>query len=222
MERQSRLNLMKFPSLCQSFPLQRTWLFLTFAALVCLTACSGPMSLGTTEAPEGYTPHKKDDVYRIRIGDVVQVDVFQEPAMTTRQRIQGDGSISVALIGRVDLLGETTEGAAKKIARILDATQIVNPQVNVTVLAYAPQRFTVMGQVKTAGIYVVPPEESVSLPEAIAMAGGPTIIGNLKKVIISRKHGNQVTRTRMNALSADAQFFLIQEGDVIFVTETIF
>ena len=180
------------------------------------------MSLGTTEAPAGYTPHKKDEVYRIRIGDVVQVDVFQEPAMTTRQRVQGDGTIAVSLLGRVDVLGDTTESASKKIAATLDAKQIVNPQVNVTVLAYAPQRFTVMGQIKTAGMYVIPPEENLSLPEAIAMAGGPTIIGNLKKVFISRKHGNEITRTRMNALAPDAQFFLIQEGDVIFVSETVF
>lgn len=142
--------------------------------------------------------------------------------MTTRQRIQGDGTIAIALIGRVDILNETTESAATKIAKILDAKQIVNPQVNVTVLAYAPRRFTVMGQVKTAGTYVIPPEENVSLPEAIAMAGGTTIIGNPKKVIISRKHGDEVTRIKMNSLSADAQFFLMKEGDVIFVTETIF
>ncbi len=180
------------------------------------------MSLGTTEAPPGYEPHKKEQLYRMRVGDVIQVDVFQEPAMTTRQRIQGDGTISIALIGRVHVLGESTEGASAKIAKVLDAKQIVNPQVNVTVLAYAPRRFTVMGQIKTAGTYVIPPEENVSLPEAIAMAGGPTIIGNLKKVIVSRKHGNEVTRMRLNSLAADSQFFLIQQGDVIFVTETIF
>ncbi|GAT35353.1 polysaccharide export outer membrane protein [Terrimicrobium sacchariphilum] len=180
------------------------------------------MSLGTTEAPANYVPHKKEEVYRIRIGDVVQVDVFQEPAMTTRQRVQGDGTVAVALLGRVDVVGLTTAGASEKIAALLDAKQIVKPQVNVTVLAYAPQRFTVMGQIKTAGMYVIPPEENISLPEAIAMAGGPTIIGNLKKVFISRKHGNEVTRMRMNALAPSAQFFLIQEGDVIFISETVF
>jgi polysaccharide export outer membrane protein len=214
---------MNSSAFCQWFPFRGMQML---AAIVCFVAifsgCSGPMSLGTTKAPPGYDPHKKDQLYRMRIGDVVQVDVFQEPAMTTRQRIQGDGTISIALIGRVHILGESTESASTKIAKILDAKQIVNPQVNVTVLAYAPRRFTVMGQIKTAGTYVIPPEENVSLPEAIAMAGGPTIIGNLKKVIISRKHGNEVTRMRLNSLSADSQFFLIQQGDVIFVTETIF
>lgn len=209
---------------CQWFPSRVARLFLALAGVAALlTGCAGPtMSLGTTKAPPGYEPHKKDDVYRIRVGDVIQVDVYQEPAMTTRQRIQGDGTIAIALIGRVDILNETTEQASAKIAKILDAKQIVNPQVNVTVLAYAPRRFTVMGQVKTAGTYVIPPEENVSLPEAIAMAGGTTIIGNPKKVIISRKHGDEVTRIKMNSLSADAQFFLLREGDVIFVTETIF
>lgn len=210
-------------SICQFFRPLGIWLFLALAfSGLFLAGCGGPMSLGTTKAPAGYTPHKKDEVYRIRIGDVVQVDVFQEPAMTTRQRVQGDGTIAVSLLGRVDVLGDTTESASRKIAAALNANQIVNPQVNVTVLAYAPQRFTVMGQIKTSGMYVIPPEENLSLPEAIAMAGGPTVIGNLKKVFISRKHGNEIIRTRMNALAPDSQFFLIQEGDVIFVSETVF
>lgn len=142
--------------------------------------------------------------------------------MTTRQRVQGDGTVAVALLGRVDVQGLTTAQASEKIAALLDAKQIVKPQVNVTVLAYAPQRFTVMGQIKTAGMYVIPPEENISLPEAIAMAGGPTIIGNLKKVFISRKQGNEVSRIRLNALAPSSQFFLIKEGDVIFISETVF
>ncbi len=215
---------MKSLSICQWFPRigLRTVFFLALTCLTLLSGCGGPMSSGTTEAPAGYTPHKKEEVYRIRIGDVVQVDIFQEPAMTTRQRVQGDGTVAVALLGRVDVQGLTTAQASEKIAALLDAKQIVKPQVNVTVLAYAPQRFTVMGQIKTAGMYVIPPEENISLPEAIAMAGGPTIIGNLKKVFISRKQGNEVTRIRLNALAPSSQFFLIKEGDVIFISETVF
>lgn len=161
-------------------------------------------------------------VYRLRVNDIIQVDVFQEPGLTTRQRIQGDGTISMGLIGRVDVLGETVESAAAKIAGQLNAKYLVNPQVSISVLAYAPRRFTVWGQVNRPGSYIIPPEQNVSLPEAIAMAGGHTGIGNVKKVFVSRDDQGVVKRTRMNALSREAQNFKVEEGDVIFVAETIF
>lgn len=162
------------------------------------------------------------EVYRLRAGDIVQMDVFQEPIMTTRQRIQGDGTISIGLIGRVDLQGDTVESGARKIEKLLDGKYLVKPQVTLTVLAYSPRRFTVWGQVKSPGSYVIPPEQTISLPEAIAMAGGNSDIGNLKRVVISRDNHGTIDRIRMNALSPDAQNFAVKEGDVIFVTETIF
>lgn len=171
-------------------------------------------------------PHLDDPmtgkVYRLRSGDIVQMDVFQEPIMTTRQRIQGDGTISIGLIGRVDLAGDTVESGARKIEKLLDGKYLVKPQVTLTVLAYSPRRFTVWGQVKSPGSYVIPPEQTISLPEAIAMAGGNSDIGNLKRVVISRDNHGTIDRIRMNALSPDAQNFAVKEGDVIFITETIF
>jgi len=71
--------------------------------------------------------------YSLRSGDVISLEVFQEPYMTTRLRILGDGTISVGLIGRVNVTVETTTGAAQKIAKLLTEKQLVNPQVNITV-----------------------------------------------------------------------------------------
>lgn len=142
--------------------------------------------------------------------------------MTTRQRIQGDGSISMGLIGRVNVLGETVQAASEKIAKLLDQKYLVNPQVTVTVLAYSPRRFTVWGQVQRPGSYVIPPEQMVSIPEAISMAGGNTSIGNLKRITVSRSNHGTITRIHLNALELSAQDFFIREGDVIWVSETVF
>ncbi len=163
------------------------------------------------------------DTYRLRVGDIVQVDVFQEPGMTTRQRIQGDGTISVGLIGRVGILGDTVEQAAETIGELLDKKYLVNPQVTVTVLAYSPRRFTMWGHVQRPGSYVIPPEQNISLPEAIAMAGGNSDIGNLKRTIVSRASSDgSIRKFRVNALSPSAMLFHVREGDVIFVSETVF
>lgn len=195
-----------------------TWALLSLFVLV---SCSSSAKRVNPQFPL-IEPPAPGSSYLIRVGDVVQVDVFQEPLMTMRQRVLGDGTISVPLVGRVKVEGYSIKEAGTNIAARLNKSQLVNPQVTVTVLAYAPRRFTVWGQVKTPGTFVIPPEETVSLPEAIAMAGGNTVIGNTRRTVISRKMGDRVERLMVNAQSPEAQSFLISAGDIIHIPETIF
>ena len=142
--------------------------------------------------------------------------------MTTRQKIIGDGTISVGLIGRVEVAGQTINEAAKNIAAKLDQKQLVNPQVNISVESYAPRRFTVWGQVRSPGAMVIPGEEELTLAQAIAMAGGNTDIGDIRNVVVTRRNGDGTQKIKLNALSPAASDFLIREGDTIFVKETLF
>ena len=142
--------------------------------------------------------------------------------MTTHQRILGDGTISVGLIGRVVVAGQTINDAAKIIASQLDQKQLVNPQVNISVESYAPRRFTVWGQVRSPGALVIPGEEQLTLPQAIAMAGGNTDTGDIRNVVITRRNGEGTQKIKLNAMSPSASDFLIQEGDTIYVKETLF
>src|SRR5690606_17361953 len=112
------INVVSLPALC--------WVSL-FLALT-FSSCSSPSKNSQNILP-GLEDAPVSDVYLLRVGDIVQVDVFQEPVMTTRQRIQGDGTISVGLIGRVQVQGESVEEAADKIASLLDKKYLVNPQV---------------------------------------------------------------------------------------------
>lgn len=164
----------------------------------------------------------EDGLYRLRPGDVVMLEVFQEPYMTTRQRILGDGSISVGLIGRVQVGGMTVADAAKRVEARLAEKQFVNPQVTITVESYAPRRFVVWGQVRNPGSFVIPAEENITLPEAIAMAGGNSEIGDLRRVTVMRREGGTRRKISINALGPRADSFYVREGDVIRVAETIF
>lgn len=161
-------------------------------------------------------------VYLLRPGDIVLLEVFQEPYMTTRQKILEDGSINVGLIGPVRIAGESVPAASAKIAARLNERHLVNPQVTLTVEQYAPRRFVVWGQVRNPGSFMIPGTESISLPEAIAMAGGNSEIGDLRRVTITRRGMGDHQRIKINALSPEADDFYIQEGDRIRVSETIF
>lgn len=190
-----------------------------------LLACAGSLtsceSGGGGEVPS-LSSSPVNEVYRLRVGDVVQLEVFQEPYMTTRQRIIGDGTISVGLIGRVAVAGLNINEATKKIAAQLNQKQLVNPQVSISVESYAPRRFTVWGQVRSPGAYVIPGEEQLTLPQAIATAGGNTDIGDIRRVVVTRHGPNGTEKIKLNALSPSALDFLVQEGDTIFVKETLF
>ena len=187
-----------------------------------MTLLAGCQSGGGGYVPSEPAPSSANTVYRLRVGDVVLLEVFQEPYMTTRQRILGDGTISVGLIGRVAVAGKTINEAAKNIAAQLDQKQLVNPQVNLSVESYSPRRFTVWGQVRNPGAMVIPGEEQLTLPQALAMAGGNTESGDIRNVVVTRRNGDSTQKIKLNALSPSAADFLIQEGDTIFVKETLF
>lgn len=192
---------------------------LAVALLVLLSGCAAP-SGGISSSDLG---PENPGAYRLRPGDVVVLEVFQEPYMTTRQRILDDGTISVGLIGRVRIAGESVTKASEIVAAKLDATQLVDPQVNITVESYSPRRFVVWGQVRSPGSYVIPAEENLTLPQALAMAGGNSDIGDPRRVTVTRRDpSGQSRRISINALSPQADQFTVREGDVIRVAETIF
>lgn len=143
--------------------------------------------------------------------------------MTTEQQIARDGSISFPLIGRVVIGGLSMGAAEQVIASRLKEKYLVNPQVSLAVTQYAPQNFTILGQVGAPGAYPIPYEEvAFTLPMAVARAGGNTRIGNLRNIRIDRRKENQVTQYTVNMLSSEGQQFIIQRGDLITVQETLF
>lgn len=143
--------------------------------------------------------------------------------MTTQQQISRDGSISFPLIGRVVIGGLPLGEAEKVISSRLAQNYLVNPQVSIAVTQYAPQNYTVLGQVGAPGAYPVPYEEvAFTLPMAIARAGGNTRIGNLRNIRINRRNGDSVSQYTVNMMSSQGQQFLIQRGDLITVQETLF
>lgn len=163
------------------------------------------------------------DNYKLSPNDVVTISVFQEQDMTSSQQVARDGSISFPLIGRIVIGGLTMGEAEKRISEALAKNYLVNPQVSIVVTQYAPQTYTVLGQVNGPNAYPIPVEEPVfTLPMAIARAGGNTRIGNLRNVRVTRREGKTLSQFTVNMLSADGQQFVIKRGDLITVQETLF
>jgi Periplasmic protein involved in polysaccharide export len=160
--------------------------------------------------------------YRLSPGDDVAISVFQEPDMASQQRVAQDGTVTIALAGTVQVAGKTVREAAEAIEEALKAGYLVNPQVTLNIITFSPKRVTVIGQVTNPGNFEIPVEEIWTLPQAIAMAGGNTRIGNLRRVLISRVEDGAMYEFKVNMMHPKGRQFLVKPGDIITVPESLF
>ena len=137
--------------------------------------------------------------YVLRAGDVVQVKVYQEDDLTSVSRIGKEGSITMPLLGTVKVGSNTLAEATVIVHDLLEKDYLVNPQVSLNVIEFAKRRFTVLGQVQKPGTYDMPTDESVSLLQAVATAGGYTRIGNPRRITVQRTVGNSNTLLKLDA-----------------------
>ena len=192
------------------------------AALALLaTGCTSPTQI----TPPPQVAQVEGD-YRLAPTDLLDFRIFQEPDFDAVIRVSGDGSAIFPMIGRVHVAGMTITQATETLRQRYMGGYLANPQVNLTVRTYAKKMFTILGQVQKPGTYPIEGNESISLLQAIGMAGGYTRIANPSNVVVKRNEGGidrvynfnakQMARTAMDST------FRIMPGDVITVAESIF
>jgi polysaccharide export outer membrane protein len=164
--------------------------------------------------------------YRLCGGDVVLVKVFQEPELDSQHRLSRDGTISMPLIGKINLKGKTVSECAAQISEQLSSGFLKNPQVRVNVIQYAVRRFSILGQVQRPGTYNMPEEMTTNLLEAIAMAGGFARSADLKQITIRRKSDGEDKIFTLNAKNLEknqnVEVFVLAPGDLVMVGEKLF
>jgi polysaccharide export outer membrane protein len=181
-------------------------------------ASSAPIP-AAVNAPSGYI---------LSANDQIAVEVFGEEDLRTNARLNGEGNLSVPLLGSVHLSGLTLTQAAAKLTELYSRDYLVNPRVNVMLIGYAKRRFTVLGQVNRPGSYEMPEGDpsGVDLLEAIAMAGGYTRIAAPERISVRRSSSSgsdQLIRVDAKRLAhGKGQSFRVQPGDTITVGESIF
>lgn len=197
--------------------------------LAAVYAAAQEVSPATTPASKsmkaGSASHPSDS-YVLRNNDLVKITVFQEDDMTTETRISKSGYITLPLLGPVQLAGKSVADATNEIRTKLDKDYIINPQVTLTVMTYAEQWVTVLGEVQKPGQVEIPPEGGLDLLGAIALAGGYTRVADPGNVIVRRViNGKDVVArvdARRLARDTNVQEFMVQPGDRISVGESIF
>ena len=101
---------------------------------------------------ETFSDHSTVD-YRIGPGDLLVVNVMQAPELDSEARVNSQNSISLPLLGNVEVTGLTAVGAQKKIADLLSEKYMHDPHVVVSIAEYRSKRVAVIGSVEKPGTY---------------------------------------------------------------------
>jgi len=164
--------------------------------------------------------------YILKPSDVISVSVYQEGDLNKTVRIEGDGSVALALIGKVKVAGMTVAEAQSLITDLYNRDFLVNPQVSVLVTSFSPKIVHILGSVNGPGKVRIPPDRDLTLTEAISSVGGVSRIGNPKAITIKRVDSDGRSRQMEVNFSRivtdpDSRDIVLQEGDTVWVPERI-
>jgi polysaccharide export outer membrane protein len=125
--------------------------------------------------------------YEVGPGDVIEVSVYGNDDLSRIPTVQTNGSISLPLLGEVQVAGLTVAEVQRKITNLLAKDYLVNPQVEVKVREYNSQYVSVVGEVNSPGRK--PLRGRTRLIDLLSEAGGfkPTASA---EVMVTRTDGD--------------------------------
>jgi len=194
--------------------------------LICALAV---LSLASTRAPaadDAAQAAQPQADYVLQPFDMVQVVVFQEPDLERQVRLSQESSVTLPLIGAVNLKDKTIREAQNLIRDLYDRDYLVNPQINITVTEYSKVTVNVLGSVDKPGAVGIQPDRPLNLIDAITQAGGFTRLADRKRIKLTRETADgRTTTTIINAdeiiQSTSGDQWILQKGDVIYVPERL-
>ena len=183
--------------------------------------------------PEPFIPAiRRGDVLSVQVSSLnVEATTYFNPASMTDGNgsngqanslgrmlgylVATDGTIKLPLVGQLPVVGLTTAKAGEFISDKLKI-YLKEPTVNVRNLNF---RISVLGEVARPSLFTIP-NEQVTLPEALGLAGDMTIYGRRDNVLIIREVNNQRVFARLDLTRRDAfrsPYYLLHPNDVVYV-----
>jgi polysaccharide export outer membrane protein len=156
--------------------------------------------------PRQETQAARVNDYRIGPKDLLEITVFELPELNQTVRVSEDGSITLSLLGKVEVSGSTAQELETRLAQLLD--QQFTKGAHVTVFIKEYQKISVIGAVGRPGMYeLVGP---TTLIQALAQAGGLTALamneifvyrtgpdGKQERIVIVLEDGNPETNIEL-------------------------
>ena len=176
----------------------------------------GPASIGlaSTDSPDGY---------RVGSGDVIHIEIWQEPDASGDFKVGAAGTVYHYLVGEVGVAGHTLTEVAKVIRDALMLGYLRDPRVSVEVVDYQSKKIFIHGEVMRPGVYAL--RGPTDLLKLLLDAGGPTREAGSECTVLQVEEGAAGQPVKSSTVKLDAllargdltQNIQVKEGDVIFV-----
>jgi polysaccharide biosynthesis/export protein len=188
--------------------------FLVFAALAC-GSCQ-------TQLPPLPNPPGPYTAVRLSPGDVLRLSFAEESDLDQTQKIRRDGKISLPYLGEVTAAGKRVIDLQRELIRRYDQ-YLDNAEVLVT-LENGSASVIISGFANRPGKLVF--DRPTTVYQAIMEAGGVSDYGSLSNIHLTRIiNGVQSTETinlRPNIRGQPTQPKYVQDGDVIYISRSLF
>lgn len=191
-----------------------------FAITLSLATACGTTAIAPSSSAEAANALQSDDAvvdvdpdgYILGRGDLIGIQVFDEPDLTLDARVSSSGNINYSYLGDVRVSGKTPLELEQHISGLLENGFLVNPSVNVSVIEFRP--FFIGGEVRSPGSY--PFQPGLTLDKAIALAGGLTDRASTRRMFVVKQGGDASDPQKVSLGAA------VEPGDTISIREGFF
>lgn len=152
----------------------------------------------------------------IRVGDLLEVDVYLEDSLDKVVRVDRTGQVVLPLIGNVKAAGRTILGFARALEAEYRGSHLQDPEITVFIAETTEPQITVDGAVNNPGLYTI--SDEATLIQVLALVGGFNDVADSRKVFVFRDYDGRKLVSNYNVLEiregrlADPRIY---EGDTI-------
>jgi polysaccharide export outer membrane protein len=129
--------------------------------------------------------------------------------------VDSEGNIEMPLVGKIRLQDLRTQAASDTVRKRL-SSYLREPTVTVRSLNF---KVSILGEVARPAVYVIP-DEKITLPELIGLAGDLTIYGRRDNIMLIREENGKREYVKLDLTSRavfDSPYYYLHKNDVIYV-----
>jgi polysaccharide export outer membrane protein len=165
----------------------------------------------------------EDELYKVGVGDVINITVMGHKDLSLLVTVAGDGTIAFPHLGTVYVKDKTLQKIEKEITKELGAGYIKLPIVSVSLISSVSKRIFIHGEVTRIG--AMPFEKDISIIKALSLAGGISDNGLHGKLKVRRKQEGKssykvVVESDLDngsIMNSEVEDFLLIPDDILIV-----